>query len=159
MNKSKLCRFACACLVFVMVVLMIPFGTADVSAASNVLQTQGGRNTYTLFNSGCTGSGRYYSSSSNPAPDTLTNNGYDIYLRTSGGVRRSRLGLSFYISDTVTERATLTINAFDVDESSGERDLVYLVDETTGNQVQITVEYHYVLHQPLAVYKGTHLSY
>ena len=144
MNKSKLCRFACACLVFVMVVLMIPFGTADVSAASNVVQTQGGRNTYTLFNSGCTGSGRYYSSSSNPAPDTLTNNGYDIYLRTSGGVRRSRLGLSFYISDTVTERATLTINAFDVDESSGERDLVYLYDETTGSQVQITEGHGYL---------------
>lgn len=148
MNKSKIVRFACVCLVFVMVVLMIPMGTADVSAASNVVQTQGGRNTYTLFNSGCTGSGKYYRYNNNPAPHTLTNNGYDIYLDT-GAIDRSRLGLSFYISDTVTERATLTINAFDVDEVSSwyggpERDLVYLVDETSGNKVQITEGHGYL---------------
>jgi uncharacterized repeat protein (TIGR02543 family) len=45
----------------------------------------------------------------------------------------SRLGLS----DTVVENATVSINAYDVDEEGGEYDKVILVNETTGEEVVV----------------------
>ena len=94
---------------------------------------------YSLFNSGATGSGYRYSSSSNYDDNSYTNGGYDIYSSASyNSIRTVDLGLSFAVSSVITERAEVTIYAYDVDESSGERDLIYLVDETDGSRTQLS---------------------
>ena len=114
-------------------------GNAPQGGSESLVETTGGANTYTLFDSGCTGSGQYYSSTSNPAAGTLTNNGYDIYATASSNtINRVRIGRSVSIASEVTERATLSIYAYDVDESSGERDLIYLMDETADTQTQLS---------------------
>ncbi len=98
---------------------------------------------YSLFNSGATSSsGSKYSSSQggdyNPDSNSYTNNGYDIYGQmASSSTLTLDMGLSFAISQEVTERATLTVYAYDVDEESGERDTVYLVNETTGTRTSV----------------------
>ncbi len=102
------------------------------------LAITGGLQTYTLFNSGRTDAATRYSSSSNPAADTLTNDGYDIYATTSySSMRTVQLGLPFTIETAVLEQATLSIYAYDVDESYGERDYIYLYDETTGQSTML----------------------
>ena len=100
------------------------------------IETTAGTNTYSLFNSGATSSSGY-SSSSNPNDSSYTNSGYDIYAAYSS-LPTVDLGLSFTVMQEVTERATVTIYAYDVDESSGERDLIYLVDETDGSRTQLS---------------------
>ena len=98
-----------------------------------------------LFNSGATSSSGYDSyQSTNPAPDTYTNNGYDLYgAINSASTRRFRLGLSFTVTSAVTELSTLSVMAYDVDEdvkgcSHGyEYDYIYIVDETSGNSTKL----------------------
>lgn len=110
--------------------------------ASSVIDTVAGTNTYSLFNSGCTSSGgRNYSGSSgadyNPDSYSYNNNGYDIYGDSpSGRVLTVGMGVSFNVSGVVTERATLTVYAYDIDEPS-QMDYVYLVDETLGSRTSI----------------------
>lgn len=112
--------------------------TGASSGTGTSITTALGTTAYTLFNSGCTtSSGRYYTDSSNPAPSTLTNNGYDIYASASR-LPRTRIGRSIVIAHAVTELSYLTIKAYDVDESEGERDLIYLVDATTGTKTQLS---------------------
>lgn len=97
--------------------------------------------TIQLFNSGCTSSaGKNYSSANNnnPAPATLTNKGYDLYGRMpSNSSTTFRAGLSFTVEQEVTELATLTIKAYDVDEEDGEYDEVILVDETGSKRTVV----------------------
>ena len=93
-------------------------------------------NSYSLFNSGSSGSGNRYSSTQNYDDSSYTNGGYDIYSSNSN-LPWVRLGLSFTVSQAVTERAALTVYAYDVDEDSGERDYIYLVDETTGTKTKL----------------------
>ncbi len=102
-------------------------------------ETTPGRNSYALFNSGATSSsGRYYNSSQNPNDKSYTNNGYDIYASAgSSSITTVNLGLSFTVMQEVTERATITINAYDVDEGDGERDVIFLVDENTGARTRL----------------------
>ena len=101
-------------------------------------ETTPGRNSYALFNSGATSSsGHYYSSSQNPNDKSYNNNGYDIYASAGDANTTVNLGLSFTVMQEVTERATITINAYDVDEGSGERDVIFLVDENTGARTRL----------------------
>lgn len=95
--------------------------------------------TYSLFNSGLVGGDGYkYSSSSNVDDGSYTNGGYDIYASAnSNTISTVDLGLSFRVGAAITERAKITIKAFDVDESSGERDLIYLVDESDGSRTKL----------------------
>lgn len=108
-----------------------PGGNAvDINAA-------GGTN-YPLFNSGnTTSSGWGDYCEINPAPNTYTNNGYDLHGHIeSASTSRFVLGLSFTINIDILEQAKLQVKAWDVDESrkdcgSGyEYDYIYLVDET-----------------------------
>lgn len=115
--------------------------TPDIPTGGVVVT--GGNRTYPLFNSGVTTSqGRVYSSASgadyNPNSHSYNNNGYDIY-GDSGQNRPLTvgMGLSFYIQDAVTERATLTVYAYDIDEERNQIDYVYLVDETTNTRTRI----------------------
>ncbi len=105
--------------------------TREASNSTDPLVTTAGTNTYALFNSGRGGSG--YSSSVNPG--SFTNGGYDIYV---GSLGSSRLGLGFTVEQEVIERAIVTIYAYDVDEGAGERDIIYLVDETDGSETQLS---------------------
>ena len=97
---------------------------------------------YHLFNSGATSSSGYaYSTSgegSNPDCRSYTNSGYDIYGDSPSSNDLTRgLGLSFLVSSEVTERATLTIYAYDIDEESSQIDDIYLVNDSTGERVFI----------------------
>ena len=104
-----------------------------------------GSNTYSLFNSGVTGSGYGQTTTPNPAPHTANNNGYDLYgcLPVTGRNSRFRLGQSFTVAADITEQATLTIRAYDVDEdvrdcgNGYEYDYVYLIDETDGSSIEL----------------------
>ncbi len=96
---------------------------------------------YSLFNSGATSSSGYKSSSardgvdSNPDSHSYSNSGYDIYGRApSRGTVTIGMGLSFTISQSITERTALTVYAYDIDEESGQIDTISLVDETTGEK-------------------------
>lgn len=100
---------------------------------------------YPLFNSGATASSGYDRyQETNPAPHTYNNNGYDLYGGLSrSNTKRFRLGLSFLVDAVLTEQATLSIKAYDVDENRAdcghgyEYDYIYLVDETTGTSVRL----------------------
>ena len=109
------------------------------------VDTANGTN-YSLFNSGATSTSGYdarHPSYTNPAPDTHDNGGgYDLY----GEIRdlsRFRLGMSFTVEIDINEQASLSVKAYDVDESTKgcsygyEYDLIYLVDETDGTVVQL----------------------
>ena len=125
-------------------------GSGSYSITIKLVAGQGGQNPadsveinaagpYSLFNSGCTGEGYRYSSSSNYDATSYTNGGYDIYAAANtAAIRTVNLGLSFEVNTVVTGRSELTIYAFDVDESSGERDLIYLVDETDNQRIQLS---------------------
>ena len=107
------------------------------------INTVGGTN-YPLFNSGRTESSGYDAdcNSTNPAPDTYNNSGYDLYGDIDD-LDRFRLGLSFTMNIDVSEQSSLSIYAWDVDESVAacghgyEHDYIYLVDETTGVPVKL----------------------
>ena len=122
-----------------MIVSLIPL-TSYAATTETVSINKSG--TYTLFNSGNTGSATQYSGSqgvdNNPAGNTLTNNNYDIYGQMpSGGALTLRVGCSFTVLSEITEQVRFTIYAYDVDEEDGEVDTVYLVDETTGTRKSI----------------------
>ena len=129
---SLLLVLALVCTLFLPV-----FQVNSTAAATSGYETKTGTNAYALFNSGLNYSSG--SGGSNPNPGSYNNGGYDIYVSASNNTANStaRLGLSFTIMQEVTERATITINAYDVDESSGERDVIYLVDENTGAKTRI----------------------
>ena len=98
--------------------------------------------THSLFNSGATGQGYKYSSTqgsdANPNSHSYSNSGYDIYGQMNqNSTLTIGMGCSFTIHKEVTERATLTVYAYDVDEESGETDTVYLVDETDGTRTPV----------------------
>ncbi len=116
--------------------LVIPQGT---------VQTLSGNHSYALFNSGRkSGSGYSYAGGSSWTESTrpnydessFTNGGYDIYSNADY-YPYARWGLSFVINSEVIERGRLTINAYDVDESGGEIDYVYLVDVTSGTETRL----------------------
>ncbi|MBQ7380871.1 MAG: hypothetical protein IJW69_02175, partial [Clostridia bacterium] len=127
----------------VLVALVMLFTLLAVSASAALvnttatIETARGQENYTLFNSGITGSGRP-GNSSNSNCKSLTNNGKDLYCTYNATIQ---LGLPFKLNYDLTEKATLTIRSYDVDEyysySSPERDLVYLVDETAGTRKQL----------------------
>lgn len=103
---------------------------------------------YPLFNSGRTGiganmTGTLYDDALNPAPSTFTNNGYDVYVRANTNnascTSASRIGLSFKMNIDVTEPSTLAIYAYDVDEEQGEKDGIYLVNDTTGVETKLGI--------------------
>ena len=101
------------------------------SLTPDFVETEDGTESYTLFRSGNASS---TGNSSNINPSSLTNGGYDIYVAAPN---TSRIGASIRINHEVTQRVTLSIRAFDVDESSGERDIIYLVDETAGTRTRL----------------------
>ena len=90
----------------------------SVSPSKVDFNTLPGENTYSLFNSGVNGGyGNYYNYSNNYDEKSYTNGGYDIYSRcNSSNLKYVYLGLGFTVEQEVTERGTLTIYAFDVDE-------------------------------------------
>ena len=113
-----------------------------VLSSSEPIQTEAAAQTYTLFGSGRTGNRTYYRVNQNYDEASLQNGGYDLYADASSStISRIRLGLSFKVNYPITERATLTVYAYDVDEntqaSNNERDLIYLVDEFTGAKTQL----------------------
>ena len=123
--------------------IILPLVHIDATAASSsdTLIASSDNTNLALFNSGVTSQSSNWTSP-NPAPNTYNNSGYDIYA-SLGGTRRVRLGLSFEISETVAERSTLSISAYDVDEDvkdcghGYEYDYIYLVDETSGNSTRL----------------------
>ncbi len=99
---------------------------------------QAGGTAYTVFVSGRSGSGSYYSSNHNHSENSLTNGGYDLYSQyNNSDMRNITLGRSFEIFCEISELAELAVYAFDIDESSGEKDRIYLVDETAGTRVAL----------------------
>ena len=119
-------------------------GDVDYSTLTVVNITTAGGMNYPLFNSGRTGSGCKYSSSSNPDDTSYTNNGYDLYANMSESNEIIQLGLPFVIGVSINEQATVNIYAYDVDEydtyhghSGDERDYIYLVNETTGARTKL----------------------
>ena len=138
--KTFKVRFLSALLAVLMMASMLPlmFVTSNAAGAEQVTKT------VNLFNSGATGSGKRYGGmtaqgyDNNPASNTFTNKGNDVYGYISRGKTLTiRMGLSFEINETVTEWAKLTVYAYDVDEESGETDTVYLVNETTNNRISV----------------------
>ncbi len=127
------------CLVLCMLVaaLMILPANATTENTQAEINASGA---YSLFNSGATGSSYHtynltWGYDANPDSHSYSNNGYDIF----GGMDNSSpvtvgMGIPFVVSKRISERATLTIYAYDVDEESGERDYIYLVDDTTGTR-------------------------
>ncbi len=120
--------------------------SASIPTNALVVNAAGGT-TYSIFNSGATTSGGYEKyKDPNPAPATHNNNGYDLYgyVYKNSGTNRVRMGLSFYVDIDITEKANLSVKAWDVDESTKgcsygyEWDYVYLVDETTGTATKLT---------------------
>ena len=110
--------------------------------AADVLQTQEGYNTYSLFNSGATSYDGYeYSTASgrdyNPDCRSYDNSGYDIYGNSGNADLSLGIGLSFVVNAEVTERATLTIYAYDIDEESSQIDEIYLVNDATGARTRL----------------------
>ena len=135
-KKSKVLSFFLS--VVLTFSLFAPIFSLDATAATVAgdIETTPGMNSYSLFNSGSSGSGNRYSSTQNYDDSSYTNGGYDIYSSNSN-LPWVRLGLSFTVSQAVTERAALTVYAYDVDEDDGERDYIYLVDETTGAKTKL----------------------
>ena len=124
--------------------IMMPLVRVDsVAEATSSVSSSSEPSTETnlsLFNSGLTSNATWREP--NPAPDTYSNGGYDIYASISRE-KRVRLGLSFKVEADVTERSTLSISAYDVDEDMKdcghgyEYDYIYLVDETAGSSIKL----------------------
>ncbi len=132
---STLLVLAFACVIAGLLFLLFPVFPGQkvktVSAATGDV-TVSSSGAYQLFNSGCS-SYSPYASNSNP---TLTNNNQNLYFTTSG-TRQGYIGIPFEMDGTMTERSTVTINAYDVDESSGEIDGIYLYDLTAGTNLRV----------------------
>lgn len=150
-NKRSFRKLLSAVLVLVMLAGFCAPLTAITANAATVSGystgsgvTINGANTYSLFNSGVTTSGGYDRyQTTNPAPATHNNNGYDLYGSVGGWQSRFRLGQSFTVNSYITEQATLNIKAYDVDEDASgcghgyEYDYIYLVDENTNTSVRL----------------------
>ncbi len=147
LSRIKFYAFMGAMLLLLGVILpAIP--TLNVYAATNnstPIEITNGSKTYTLFNSGRTSSSGYsytetWGGDYNPNSFSLTNNGYDIHGGTNSSASNRTvigMGLPFKVSKAITEKASLTIFAFDVDEESTEVDYVYLVDRNNGTKRQV----------------------
>ena len=114
----------------------------SIGGAVNI-DAAGGTN-YSLFNSGRTGDKSIYNTSANYDEESYNNGGYDLYADQGNLNEVIRLGLSFAVSIDINEQATLSINAYDVDEydtyhghAGDERDYIYLVNETTGTRTKL----------------------
>ena len=149
-NKISKSIFRKAVSVLIVICMMcavaLPLMTFTASAVEGenrlVIDTAGGAN-YSLFNSGRTGSGYEYSSTSNPDDSSYTNSGYDLYANQGCANDTIQLGLPFLISTEINEVVHLNIYAYDVDEvgnygSCNERDYIYLVDETSNTRTQLS---------------------
>lgn len=113
-------------------------GNVDYNTVTNI-NVATPNQAYPLFNSNCTGSGTYYNYNYNYDEASFRNGGYDLYASYSYSlIQNIRLGLSFTMAANATEKAQVTIYAYDVDEGSGERDCIRLVDETTGVKTVLT---------------------
>ena len=147
MKKSNYSKILSMILALVMVVSLTPLAAVHAFADSDTVVDNpnghdylvvDGSDSYPLFNSGATSSsGRQYSTSGggdyNPNSHSQKNSGYDIYGESPFGRDLTLgLGLSFYVQSEVTENATLTIYAYDIDEERSQIDEVYLVNDNTG---------------------------
>ncbi len=146
MKKTKFStRIIAMFLAALMVIPMLSFFNVKAEAAAQNSETdthvpinQSGGTSYTIFASGCTGRGVYYNSSQNYNENSKNNGGYDLYSRySSSSMRNITLGRSFTINCDINEVAELAIYAYDIDESSGEKDRIYLVDETNGSSTAL----------------------
>lgn len=106
------------------------------------IATAGGTN-YSLFNSGRTENRGYDATHSiNLSPNTHNNSGYDLYGEIDN-LSRFRLGLSFTVNIDINEQSTLSVKAWDVDESYAacgygyEYDYIYLIDETSNTSTKL----------------------
>ncbi len=120
------------------------FSLAVSATTSSTIETQEGTNTYALFNSGQTSSSgnsyrEIWDGDYNPDAHSYNNNGYDIHGGRSNGeaILTIGMGCSFHVNAEVTERSTLTIYAFDIDEEYSENDKVYLVNAQTGARTYV----------------------
>lgn len=148
----------------ILIPTVIPFTASAVEAASTTIptieqtpqaepmannvvdiDTANGTN-YSLFNSGNTSTDGYaarHPNSINPAPETHENGGYDLFGTIGGSKSRFRLGMSFTVAIDIAEQASLSVKAYDVDESTKgcsygyEYDFIYLMDETDGTSVKL----------------------
>ncbi len=84
---------------------------------------------------GTTGPKSYYK---NTALGTIDNNGRYIYMDTDSGFdKEGPIGKPFTINGKVLEKSFVTMNAFDVDQKSGEVDEVWLYDLTDYTSVKL----------------------
>ncbi len=102
-----------------------------------------GAGSYFVFNSG-ENTARPTKRYKNPAYSTFTNDGKYLYFTQirqetwlSGYDDEGPVGLPFVINGTVLEKSTITMNCFDIDEASGERDVIYLRDITEDTEVRL----------------------
>lgn len=118
--------------------ILATFAVATVAASTdNVVVDR--EDAFALFNSGCTdtwGNGDLYTRYDVTSFD---NNGSDIFAEAydSEDAANTQIGASFTVSAPIDSDVYVTIHAFDVDEESGERDIIYLVDEATGEKVEL----------------------
>ncbi len=77
----------------------------------------------------------------NPEFSTLDNGGRYLYFTNMDSERiydeEGPVGLPFTINGKVLEKSVVTLSCYDVDESSNETDVVFLVDLTTHTRVEL----------------------
>ncbi len=126
--------FAIAVMLFSLFTLFPAAAEAPSETDHHVPVTGAGGSSYVIFASGRTGRrGTEYKESKNYDENSKTNGGYDLYSDYYySSMRNITLGRSFTVLCEVDEVAELAVYAYDIDESQGEKDRIYLVDETTG---------------------------
>ncbi len=97
---------------------------------------EAGGTPYVIFASGRSGDGRGYGDRDNYETDSVSNGGYDIYVAYHS-CNNIQIGRSFTVFCEINEVAELAIYAYDVDESDGEVDRVWLDDLTAGTSVAL----------------------
>lgn len=116
-------------------------GDVDYSTLTVVNITTAGGTNYPLFNSGRTESDGYsYGSTRGGANNNINihsydNGGYDIFEQMPDvqiPATIEYVGCSFLLNVNVNELAKVSIYAYDTDETDGESDTLYLVDETSN---------------------------
>lgn len=132
---KKIISFALA---LFMLLIMTHIETMPVSASDTPISIDKAEGaSYSLFNSGSTGAGISYNGE-NIDETSHENGGYDLYMRMPAhGYASMRLGLSFTVNADIKEKARLFVLAYDIDESEGETNTVYLVNETNGTRVTL----------------------
>ena len=68
---------------------------------------------------------------------SIDNGGYDIYANHDYSPI-TQIGIPFTVKADITEDAKLILNCYDVDENQGERDYIYLVNETDGSEYKLS---------------------